>query len=80
MRPVDWCDKPLQLAAWPLDPALDGPHWSTMIKLTETRDITPYPWAHPDEQCGKISLPVQLHQTAEGHREVARKSGYGWPG
>jgi hypothetical protein len=21
-----------------------------MIKLTETREITPYPWVHPDEE------------------------------
>ena len=22
-----------------------------MIKLTETREITPYKWVHPDEDC-----------------------------
>jgi hypothetical protein len=34
----------------PIDGTIDGDSPLRMIKLTETRDITPYLWVHPDEK------------------------------
>jgi hypothetical protein len=55
--PLDASRRPRDTPIWKLEAALKcrsckkGRHAPPvhMIKLTETREITPYPWVHPDE-------------------------------
>jgi hypothetical protein len=45
-------DTPMEARSVPEMPVMsEGPHAPPvrMIKLTETREITPYKWVHPDE-------------------------------
>jgi hypothetical protein len=56
--PLDAIRRPRDTPIWKLEAALKcrscrkGPHAPPvhMIKLTETREITPYKWVHPDEE------------------------------
>jgi hypothetical protein len=56
--PLDAIRRPRDTPIWKLEAALKcrscrTPRYSPpvhMIKLTETREITPYVWVHPDEE------------------------------
>ena len=48
--PLDAIRRPRDTPIWKLEAALKCRSCRNMIKLIETREISPYKWVHPDEE------------------------------